>query len=71
MESQALKDLVKKLFSDQQSKQQFLSDPDSILPQFALTSAEKKAVLSSRAQLALATPDGQMNTEVAPLTAWV
>jgi hypothetical protein len=71
MESQALKDLVKKLFSDQQSKQQFLSDPDSILSQFALTSAEKEAVLSRRARLALATPDGQMETGAEPMFAWV
>ncbi len=71
MESQALKDLVKKLHSDLKIKQQFLSDPDSILSQFALTSDEKEAVLSSRARLALATPNGQMATGAEPLIAWV
>ncbi len=71
MGSQALKDLIKKLHSDSNAKNQFLADPDSILSQYALTSNEKEAVLSKSARLALATPDGQLDSEVAPLVVWI
>jgi len=71
MESQALKDLVKKLYSDSTARQQFLSDPDSILSQFSLSSAEKEAVLGRHARMALATPSGQMATGAEPMIAWI
>ena len=53
MKSQALQDLVKKIFSDEKTKLQFESDPDSILSQFSLTEQEKKAVLKTHAKLGL------------------
>ena len=42
MKSQALQELVKKIFGDEKTKLQFMSDPDSILSQFTLTEQEKK-----------------------------
>ena len=42
MKSQALQDLVKKIFSDEKTKAQFLKDPNSVISQFALTEQEKK-----------------------------
>ena len=59
MKSQALQELVKKIFGDEKIKLQFMSDPDSVLAQFALTEQEKKAVLNMHARLGLVTSDSQ------------
>jgi hypothetical protein len=59
MKSQALQELVKKIFSDEKSKAEFISDPDSFLTKFTLTEQEKKAVLSLHAKVGLATSDSQ------------
>ena len=45
MKSQALQELVKKIFEDEKNKLQFLKDPDSVLAQFNLTEQEKKGSL--------------------------
>jgi hypothetical protein len=55
MKSQALQELVKKIFGDAKTKLQFESDPDSVLARFNLTEQEKKAVLKTRAKLGLVT----------------
>jgi thiamine biosynthesis lipoprotein ApbE len=59
VKSQALQELVKKIFSDEKTKYQFLKDPDSVIAQFNLTEQEKKAVLSTHAKLGLVTADSQ------------
>ena len=59
MKSQALQELVKKIFNDEETKLQFMSDPDSVLAQFTLTEQEKKAVLNTHAKLGLVTADSQ------------
>ena len=59
MKSQALQELVKKIFSDEKTKHQFMSDPDSVLAEFTLTEQEKKAVLSTHAKLGLVTSNSQ------------
>lgn len=55
MKSQALQELVKNIFSDEKTKQQFQKDPDSVLARFSLTEQEKKAVLKIDAKLGLVT----------------
>jgi hypothetical protein len=59
MKSQALQDLVKKIFGDEETKSQFMANPDSVLSQFTLTEPEKKAVLNIHAKLGLVTSDSQ------------
>ncbi len=59
MKSQALQELIKRIFSDEKTRLQFQSDPDSVLVQFSLTEQEKKAVLSTHAKLGLVTGDSQ------------
>lgn len=59
MKSQALQELVKRIFSDEKTKLQFMSDPDSVLSRFDLTEQEKKAVLNTHAKLGLVTGDSQ------------
>jgi hypothetical protein len=55
MESQALQELIKKIFGDEKTKHEFQKDPDSVLAQFSLTEQEKKAVLKTHAKLGLVT----------------
>ena len=60
MKSQALQELIKRIFSDEKTRLQFESDPDSVLAQFSLTEQEKKAVLSTHAKLGLVTGDSRL-----------
>jgi hypothetical protein len=55
VKSQALQELFKKIFSDEKTRSQFMSNPDSALAQFSLTEQEKRAVLSTHAKLGLVT----------------
>jgi hypothetical protein len=71
MKSQALQELIKKIFSDEKTKLQFMSNPESVLAQFNLTEQEKKAVLTTHAKLGLATADSQQLEAVFdPLSFW-
>ena len=72
MKSQALQELVKKIFSDEKTKLQFMSNPDSVLAQFNLTEQEKRAVLNTQAKLGLVTSDSQqLEADIGPLGFWV
>lgn len=71
MKSQALQELVKKIFSDEGFKQQFISNPESVLTQFALTKQERKAILNTYTKLGLATSEsGQLEAIVGPMGTW-
>jgi|GEM_PF-1182806 len=59
MKSQALQELVKKIFGDEKTRIQFESNPESVLAQFNLTEQEKRAVLNTHAKLGLVTSDSQ------------
>jgi hypothetical protein len=72
MKSQVLQALVKKIFSDENTKQQFISNPESVLSQFSLTEQEKRAVLSTHAKIGLATSDsGQLEAVISPMVWWI
>ena len=71
MKSQALQDLVKKIFSDDNTKQQFISNPESVLSQFNLSKQEKRAILNTYNKLGLATSDsGQLEAIIGPTGMW-
>jgi len=71
MKSQALQELVKKIFGDEKTRLQFTSNPDSVLAQFALTEQEKKAVLNTHARLGLVTSDSpQLEAALSPTMDW-
>jgi hypothetical protein len=53
----ALQDLVKKIFSDETTKAQFMKNPDSVLSQYALTEEEKRAVRSTHSSFGLVSGD--------------
>ena len=72
MKSAALQEMVRKIFSSEETKSQFVSDPNSIISKFELSETEKKAVLTTHARLGLVTGDSmQLSEVVGPLTYWV
>ena len=71
MKSQALQELVKKIFSEEKTKSEFMSDPDSFLSQFTLTDQEKRAVLNTHAKLGLVTSGSQqLEAALSPTMDW-
>lgn len=71
MKSQVLQELVKKIFSDEKTKQQFISNPESVLSQFSLTEEEKEAVLNAHTKMGLVTSDsGQLEAVIGPTGFW-
>ncbi len=71
MKSQALQELVKKIFGDEKTKSEFMSNPDSVLSQFSLTEQEKKAVLTTHAKLGLVTGGSQqLEAAINPTANW-
>jgi thiamine biosynthesis lipoprotein ApbE len=71
MKSQALQNLIQKIFSDEKTKQQFISDPESVISRYNLTDQEKKAVLNTHAKLGLITSDSiQLEAALDPTFTW-
>ena len=71
MKSQAVKQLVKKIFSDEKIKQQFLSNPEMFLSQYSLSEQEIKAVLSVHSKVGIVTSDTpQMEAAIKPNITW-
>ena len=71
MKSQALQELTKKIFGDEETKHQFLKDPDSVVAQFNLTKQEKEAVLNTHAKLGMVTSDSlQLEAALDPTGVW-
>ena len=71
MKSRSSQELVKKIFSDEKTKAEFMSNPDSVLAQFNLTEQEKKAVLNIHAKLGLITSDSrQLEAALNPTFTW-
>jgi len=71
MKSQSLQNLIQKIFSDEKTKQHFISDPESVISQYSLTEQEKKAVLNTHAKLGLITSDStQLEAALDPYTMW-
>ena len=71
MKSQSLQKLIQKIFNDEKTKDQFISDPESVISQFSLTKQEKKAVLNTHAKLGLVTSDStQLEAAFVPLARW-
>ncbi len=72
MKSAGLQEMVRKIFSSEETKSQFVSDPNSIISQFELTETERKAVFATHAKLGLVTGNSnQLSAVVGPLTYWL
>jgi hypothetical protein len=70
MKSQGLQELIKTIFSNEQTKSQFMTNPDSVLSRFDLTEEEKRAVLSTHARLGLVTDSVQLEESIGPMGFW-
>ncbi len=71
MESTELKQLVSKIFSDKDTRAEFLKDPESVISRFSLSEQEKRAVLRTHAKLGLVTGDSiQLEETIAPRGMW-
>ena len=71
METKALQELVKKVFGDEKTKAEFMSDPHNVMSRFSLTEEEKKAVLVTHAKLGLVTAGSvQLDETIGPLSLW-
>jgi hypothetical protein len=72
MKSRGLQELIKKIFSDEEARSQFISNPDSVLAKFSLTGPEKRAVLSTHAKLGLVTGNsGQLEATLDTAIPWL
>lgn len=71
MQSSAIQNLVKRIFSSEETKSQFISDPESVLAHYSLSKQEKQAVLNSVA--CVGTGSSSANALIAktdPLNYW-
>jgi hypothetical protein len=71
MEPGGLQELIKKVFGDERTKTEFISDPNSVMSRFSLTEEEKKAVLVTYSKIGLVTAGSQqLDTVVGPMVIW-
>ena len=72
MASQALREVVKSIFSDEAARARFLSDPAKFLSRSRLTHEEKRAVLATHAKLGLVNGDSAvLQADVGPMVWWL
>jgi len=72
MKSQALQNLVKAIFSDEKSRQEFLANPHDVLSRYKLSDEEKKAVLDVHAKLGLVNGNSsQLEAAIDPTVIWI
>lgn len=71
MKSNALQEMVSKIFSDEATKSRFMENPDNVISKYDLTEQERKAVLSTHAKLGLVTGDSpQLAAALKPTWVW-
>jgi hypothetical protein len=71
MKSQSLQQLVKKIFGDEKTRLQFISDPESVISQYSLTEQEKKAVLNTYDRVGLvSSSSSQLEAAIDPNINW-
>jgi hypothetical protein len=72
MESRSLQDLVKKVFSEEKTRTEFMTDPESVISRFTLTAHEKQAVLATRSRLGLVNGSSPtLDATIEPLIFWI
>ena len=71
MKSNPLQELVKKVFSSEETKSQFMANPDSVISRFDLSKTEKKAVLATHTRFGLVTGDSaQLGVALRATSGW-
>ena len=71
MKSQALQEMVKKIFSDESIKAEFVKDPAGVATKFHLSEEEKRAVMTTHAKLGLVgSGSGQLEAAIRANSEW-
>jgi hypothetical protein len=71
MKSPQLQEMVRKIFSNEEIKSQFITSPESVLSRYSLTDDEKKAVRITHTRLGLASSGSvQLEAAVKSLLWW-
>ena len=72
METTALQQLVKKVFSDENTRAEFEKDPEKIIPRFGLTELERNALLTTHTKLGLITAGApKLGETTGPIGVWL
>jgi hypothetical protein len=72
MKSEALQELVKKIFSEENTKQEFISNPESIISRYKLNKQEKRAVLACYSRFGLINNNSQqLESTLDPISEWL
>jgi hypothetical protein len=66
--SNSLSRMVKQVFASEDTREQFMSDPHSVIAGFKLTRSEKEAVLGAHAGLSAGSAEAALMVE--PLAMW-
>jgi hypothetical protein len=71
MKSQ-LQELIKKVFSDEKTRADFIANPDSVMSGFKLSRTEKDALLKTQSRFGLVTSNSlHLDAAIDPQTDWV
>ena len=71
MEGKGLRELVKRVFSDEATRREFTDDPETVMSRFSLSGPEKKAVLATHMRLGLVTAGPQgLEASTDPTSFW-
>jgi hypothetical protein len=72
MKSQALQSLIQKIFSDESTKQEFISNPQGVMSHYSLSESEKKAVMTTYSRIGIGTGNStQLSAAIDPMGTWV
>lgn len=71
MKSQALQSLIQKIFSDDKTKQEFISNPQGVMSHYSLSESEKKAVMTTYSRIGIGTSNStQLEATISPTDSW-
>ncbi len=66
-----MKDLIKRIFSDEETKARFMADPDKVMGEYKLSAEERKAMTTTFAHLGTdSSGAATLKSVVAPMDSW-
>jgi hypothetical protein len=72
MESRSLQDLVKKVFSEERTRTEFMTDPESVISRFSLTEQEKRAVMATHSRVGVVNGSSlALDATIEPMMFWI
>jgi len=71
MASKSVRELVKKLFTEEETRAQFQKDPESILSRSTLSEQEKRSILATYKRSGLTSNSPALEATIEPLVFWL